>query len=176
MACISQVRYHRLDNVPNVNSVTEHCNVKCDSAWCSLPAVAYLAGNNGHLAEEQVHCSICLDVFTNPVSIPCGHNFCRCCILDYWKTTALFQCPMCKKTFKRPDISINTVLREIAEQFKDIRVINAERLQQQELKEERELQKKMEERSRRRKRWSRKLRMNSRIWFKSSRNFFRSRG
>ncbi|XP_023837656.1 E3 ubiquitin-protein ligase TRIM39 [Salvelinus sp. IW2-2015] len=108
--------------------------------------MAYLAGNNGNLAEEQVHCSICLDVFTNPVSIPCGHNFCRCCILDYWKTTALFQCPMCKKTFfKRPDISINTVLREIAEQFKYIRVSNAERLQQQELKEERELQKKMEE-------------------------------
>ncbi|XP_045577777.1 E3 ubiquitin-protein ligase TRIM39 [Salmo salar] len=53
---------------------------------------------------------------------------------------------MCKKTFfKRPDISINTVLREIAEQFKDIRVSNAERLKQQELKEERDLQKKMEE-------------------------------
>ncbi|XP_036812402.1 uncharacterized protein LOC110500832 [Oncorhynchus mykiss] len=108
--------------------------------------MAYLAGNHGNLTEEQVHCSICLDVFTNPVSIPCGHNFCRCCILDYWKTTALFQCPMCKKTFfKRPDISINTVLREIAEQFKDIRVSNAERLQRQELKEERDLQKKMEE-------------------------------
>ncbi|CDQ68442.1 unnamed protein product [Oncorhynchus mykiss] len=87
-----------------------------------LSVMAYLAGNHGNLTEEQVHCSICLDVFTNPVSIPCGHNFCRCCILDYWKTTALFQCPMCKKTFfKRPDISINTVLREIAEQFKDIR-------------------------------------------------------
>ncbi|KAK6323389.1 hypothetical protein J4Q44_G00057280 [Coregonus suidteri] len=111
-----------------------------------LSVMAYLAGNHGNLTEEQVHCSICLDVFTNPVSIPCGHNFCRCCILDYWKTTALFQCPMCKKTFfKRPDISINTVLREIAEQFKDIRVSNAECLQQQELKEERELQKKMEE-------------------------------
>ncbi|KAL0970063.1 hypothetical protein UPYG_G00236640 [Umbra pygmaea] len=112
-----------------------------------LPSVmAYLAGNHGNLTEEQVHCSICLDVFTNPVSIPCGHNFCRNCILDYWKTTSLFQCPMCKKTFfKRPDISINTVLREIAEQFKGIRVSNAEHLQQQELKEERELQVKMDE-------------------------------
>lgn len=34
---------------------------------------------------------------------------------------------MCKKSFhKRPDISINTVLREIAEQFKEIRVRSAE--------------------------------------------------
>uniref|UniRef100_A0A3B5PWI1 RING-type domain-containing protein n=1 Tax=Xiphophorus maculatus TaxID=8083 RepID=A0A3B5PWI1_XIPMA len=77
----------------------------------------------GNLSEEQVHCSICLDVFTNPVSIPCGHNFCQACILGYWKTSPLYQCPMCKKSFhKRPDISVNTVLREIAEQFKQIRV------------------------------------------------------
>uniref|UniRef100_A0A665VHJ0 Si:dkey-46i9.6 n=1 Tax=Echeneis naucrates TaxID=173247 RepID=A0A665VHJ0_ECHNA len=76
----------------------------------------------GNLSEEQVHCSICLDVFTNPVSIPCGHNFCQSCILGYWKTSPLYQCPMCKKSFhKRPDISVNTVLREIAEQFKEIR-------------------------------------------------------
>uniref|UniRef100_A0A8C1WWV6 Si:dkey-46i9.6 n=1 Tax=Cyprinus carpio TaxID=7962 RepID=A0A8C1WWV6_CYPCA len=74
------------------------------------------------LAAEQVHCSICLDVFTNPVSIPCGHNFCMACIGSYWKSSALFMCPMCKKTFfKQPDISINTVLREIAEKFKEIK-------------------------------------------------------
>ncbi|XP_026208918.1 E3 ubiquitin-protein ligase TRIM39-like isoform X2 [Anabas testudineus] len=81
----------------------------------------------GNLSEEQVHCSICLDVFTNPVSIPCGHNFCQSCILGYWKTSPLYQCPMCKKSFhKRPDISVNTVLREIAEQFKEIRVRGVE--------------------------------------------------
>ncbi|KAM6960402.1 bloodthirsty-related gene family, member 12 [Tautogolabrus adspersus] len=81
----------------------------------------------GNLSEEQVHCSICLDVFTNPVSIPCGHNFCQSCILGYWKSSPLYQCPMCKKSFyKRPDICINTVLREIAEQFKEIRVRSAE--------------------------------------------------
>uniref|UniRef100_A0A3B5LBL3 Si:dkey-46i9.6 n=1 Tax=Xiphophorus couchianus TaxID=32473 RepID=A0A3B5LBL3_9TELE len=81
----------------------------------------------GNLSEEQVHCSICLDVFTNPVSIPCGHNFCQTCILGYWKTSHLYQCPMCKKSFhKRPDISVNTVLREIAEQFKQIRVKSTE--------------------------------------------------
>ncbi|XP_015229119.1 PREDICTED: zinc finger protein RFP-like isoform X2 [Cyprinodon variegatus] len=81
----------------------------------------------GNLSEEQVHCSICLDVFTNPVSIPCGHNFCQGCIVGYWKTSPLYQCPMCKKSFhKRPDISVNTVLREIAEQFKQIRVKSTE--------------------------------------------------
>ncbi|XP_036407060.1 E3 ubiquitin-protein ligase TRIM58 [Megalops cyprinoides] len=81
-----------------------------------------MASPSSLFSEEQCHCSICLDVFTNPVSIPCGHNFCMCCIGGYWKSSAMYQCPMCKKTFyKRPDISINTVLREIAEQFRGMR-------------------------------------------------------
>ncbi|KAJ0006631.1 hypothetical protein NQD34_013904 [Periophthalmus magnuspinnatus] len=89
----------------------------------TLPLRRAGMASSGNLSEEQVHCSICLDVFTNPVSIPCGHNFCQNCILGYWKTSPLYQCPMCKKAFqKRPDISVNTVLREIAEQFKQIRV------------------------------------------------------
>ncbi|XP_024916970.1 E3 ubiquitin-protein ligase TRIM39 [Cynoglossus semilaevis] len=93
----------------------------------TLPLRCVGMATAGNLSEEQVHCSICLDVFTNPVSIPCGHNFCQTCILGYWKTSPLFQCPMCKKTFhKRPDISVNTVLREIAEQFKEIRVRSLE--------------------------------------------------
>ncbi|XP_030193640.1 E3 ubiquitin-protein ligase TRIM39 isoform X1 [Gadus morhua] len=93
--------------------------------------------NAGNLSEEQVHCSICLDVFTNPVSIPCGHNFCQSCILGYWRTSPSYQCPMCKKSFaKRPDVSVNTVLREIAQQFKEIRVNSAEKRRCEERRQE----------------------------------------
>ncbi|XP_039996558.1 E3 ubiquitin-protein ligase TRIM39-like isoform X3 [Xiphias gladius] len=103
----------------------------------------------GNLSEEQVHCSICLDVFTNPVSISCGHNFCQSCILGYWKTSPLYQCPMCKKSFhKRPDISVNTVLREIAEQFKEIRVRGVEGKVSTEQEEGREKKWTMERRKR----------------------------
>uniref|UniRef100_A0A674F452 E3 ubiquitin-protein ligase TRIM39-like n=1 Tax=Salmo trutta TaxID=8032 RepID=A0A674F452_SALTR len=56
------------------------------------------------LSEEQFLCSICLDVFTEPVSIPCGHNFCKACISGYWDTSDLCQCPMCKEKFyRRPE-------------------------------------------------------------------------
>uniref|UniRef100_A0A674E5B3 E3 ubiquitin-protein ligase TRIM39-like n=1 Tax=Salmo trutta TaxID=8032 RepID=A0A674E5B3_SALTR len=46
------------------------------------------------LSEDQFQCSICRDVFTEPVSTPCGHNFCKACISGYWDTTSLCQCPM----------------------------------------------------------------------------------
>ncbi|CDQ94411.1 unnamed protein product [Oncorhynchus mykiss] len=68
------------------------------------------------LSEEQFLCSICLDVFTEPVSIPCGHNFCKACISEYWNTTALCQCPLCKDTFnRRPDLKTNTTLRDLSQ-------------------------------------------------------------
>ncbi|XP_055764509.1 E3 ubiquitin-protein ligase TRIM21-like [Salvelinus fontinalis] len=79
------------------------------------------------LSEEQFLCSICLDVFTEPVSIPCGHNFCKACIREYWNSTTLCQCPLCKDTFnRRPDLKTNTTLREVADHFKRMKVTDRE--------------------------------------------------
>ncbi|XP_061566656.1 E3 ubiquitin-protein ligase TRIM7 [Cololabis saira] len=73
------------------------------------------------LTDDQFLCSICLEVFTNPCSTPCGHSFCMACISRYWDGTKVTQCPLCKKTFqKRPDLQVNRTLREITEQFKSM--------------------------------------------------------
>ncbi|NXE16562.1 TRI41 ligase, partial [Lophotis ruficrista] len=34
--------------------------------------------------QEEAICAICLDYFVEPVSIGCGHNFCRVCISQLW--------------------------------------------------------------------------------------------
>uniref|UniRef100_A0A671WG64 Uncharacterized protein n=1 Tax=Sparus aurata TaxID=8175 RepID=A0A671WG64_SPAAU len=61
------------------------------------------------LTEDQFLCSICLDVFTDPVSTPCGHNFCKTCITKHWDKNDTCQCPNCKKTFNiRPELKVNT--------------------------------------------------------------------
>ncbi|XP_074490449.1 E3 ubiquitin-protein ligase TRIM21-like isoform X1 [Sebastes fasciatus] len=71
------------------------------------------------LTEDQFLCSICLDVFTDPVAIPCGHNFCKTCITDHWDINVLCQCPNCKKVFHiRPELQVNTFISEMAAQFR----------------------------------------------------------
>ncbi|XP_059374667.1 E3 ubiquitin-protein ligase TRIM39-like isoform X1 [Carassius carassius] len=73
------------------------------------------------LSEEQFSCSICLEVFIEPVSTPCGHTFCKACLQGFWNHSKKFMCPMCKKTFSRkPELSVNCVLAEIAEQFQGL--------------------------------------------------------
>ncbi|XP_077010154.1 E3 ubiquitin-protein ligase TRIM52 [Tamandua tetradactyla] len=34
--------------------------------------------------QEEATCAICLDFFKDPVSIRCGHNFCRGCVTQLW--------------------------------------------------------------------------------------------
>ncbi|XP_075947755.1 E3 ubiquitin-protein ligase TRIM21-like [Anarhichas minor] len=70
-------------------------------------------------SEDQFLCSICLDVFTDPVSTPCGHNFCKNCINEHWNTSDRCQCPMCKEGFNtRPDLRVNTLFSEMVAQFR----------------------------------------------------------
>ncbi|XP_035856466.1 E3 ubiquitin-protein ligase TRIM39-like [Sander lucioperca] len=78
-----------------------------------------MAAANYLPSEDQFLCSICLDVFTDPVTIPCGHNFCKNCITDHWNTNDQYLCPMCKKVFNtRPELHVNTFISEMVAQFR----------------------------------------------------------
>ncbi|XP_070785225.1 E3 ubiquitin-protein ligase TRIM39-like [Enoplosus armatus] len=73
--------------------------------------------------EEQLLCSICLEAFSEPVSTPCGHNYCKTCITGYWASSDLTQCPLCNKRFrKRPQLQVNTGFRDMIEHFNNMRV------------------------------------------------------
>ncbi|XP_062849507.1 E3 ubiquitin-protein ligase TRIM39-like isoform X1 [Trichomycterus rosablanca] len=78
-----------------------------------------MASSSSVLSEDQLQCSICLDVFTDPVSTSCGHNFCMTCIKEFWDTSSHCQCPVCKMDFpRRPELHVNTFISGLAAQFR----------------------------------------------------------
>ncbi|XP_060946158.1 E3 ubiquitin-protein ligase TRIM39-like [Limanda limanda] len=85
-----------------------------------------MASASSLLSEEMLLCSICLDVFTDPVSILCGHNFCSSCLHTYWDSGDTCQCPMCKREFStRPELQVNTFISELAVEFKKLVQVKA---------------------------------------------------
>ncbi|XP_078101826.1 E3 ubiquitin-protein ligase TRIM21-like [Sander vitreus] len=78
-----------------------------------------MAAANYLPSEDQFLCSICLDVFTDPVTTSCGHNFCMNCITEHWDTNDQYLCPMCKKVFNtKPELHVNTLFSEMVAQFR----------------------------------------------------------
>ncbi|KAI7790688.1 putative E3 ubiquitin-protein ligase TRIM39, partial [Triplophysa rosa] len=74
-------------------------------------------------AEEQLMCSICLGVFTDPVTISCGHNFCIACIRRHRDTSPYSRCPLCGVVLDlKTNFKINTTIKEIAESIKRKRI------------------------------------------------------
>ncbi|XP_042246929.1 E3 ubiquitin-protein ligase TRIM39-like [Thunnus maccoyii] len=70
-------------------------------------------------SEDQFLCCICLDVFTDPVTTPCGHNFCKNCITEHWNSNDQYLCPICKEVFyTRPKLKVNTFISEMVSQFR----------------------------------------------------------
>ncbi|XP_056361934.1 E3 ubiquitin/ISG15 ligase TRIM25 isoform X2 [Oenanthe melanoleuca] len=69
--------------------------------------------------EEELTCSICLCLFSSPVTVPCGHNFCAFCLELTWAgLSGGFSCPQCRATFAgRPQLQKNTVLCRVVEQL-----------------------------------------------------------
>uniref|UniRef100_A0A3P9N5K1 E3 ubiquitin-protein ligase TRIM21-like n=1 Tax=Poecilia reticulata TaxID=8081 RepID=A0A3P9N5K1_POERE len=71
------------------------------------------------LSEDQFRCFICRNVFTDPVSTPCGHNFCKNCVTENVCDDVPFQCPVCEKMFfPRPELEVNTLIAELLDEFR----------------------------------------------------------
>ncbi|XP_077327257.1 E3 ubiquitin-protein ligase TRIM39-like [Lithobates pipiens] len=71
--------------------------------------------------RAELECSVCLNIYTDPVTLRCGHNFCRVCIdgvLDTQEGSGGYSCPECRKRSRsRPALHRNITLHNIAETF-----------------------------------------------------------
>uniref|UniRef100_A0A8K9UUJ0 Fish virus induced TRIM protein n=2 Tax=Oncorhynchus mykiss TaxID=8022 RepID=A0A8K9UUJ0_ONCMY len=81
-----------------------------------------MAQQGNLLDQDQFCCSVCLDLLKEPVTIPCGHSYCRSCIEGCWDQDVLkgvYSCPQCRETFTpRPNLRKNNMLAELVEKLK----------------------------------------------------------
>ncbi|XP_068443646.1 E3 ubiquitin/ISG15 ligase TRIM25-like [Clinocottus analis] len=72
--------------------------------------------------QDQFLCSVCLDLLREPVTIPCGHSYCRSCIEGCWdeeEKKGQSSCPQCRESFSpRPLLKRNTMLAQVVEKLK----------------------------------------------------------
>ncbi|XP_076846402.1 E3 ubiquitin/ISG15 ligase TRIM25-like isoform X2 [Brachyhypopomus gauderio] len=72
--------------------------------------------------QDLFNCPVCLDLLTDPVTIPCGHSFCRGCINDCWDQDdqkGSYSCPQCRHSFTpRPVLNKNTMLAELTDKLR----------------------------------------------------------
>ncbi|XP_078272372.1 nuclear factor 7, brain-like [Rhinoraja longicauda] len=65
--------------------------------------------------RQELICPVCLDIFTDPVSLQCGHNFCRSCITQSWDKDGRNNCPVCRAEFADRTLIGNWALSNLAE-------------------------------------------------------------
>ncbi|XP_077468929.1 E3 ubiquitin-protein ligase TRIM8a isoform X7 [Stigmatopora argus] len=69
--------------------------------------------------EEELLCPICLNVFVEPILLPCKHNFCKACISAAWAgKDAGVRCPECNNQYEqKPSLEKNYKLANIVARF-----------------------------------------------------------
>lgn len=81
------------------------------------------------LEHDQFNCSICLDVLKDPVTVPCGHSYCKACIKGYWDQDdflGVYGCPQCRQSFTpRPVLGRNTMLADVVDKLKKTAITSA---------------------------------------------------
>uniref|UniRef100_A0A4W3GVF0 Uncharacterized protein n=1 Tax=Callorhinchus milii TaxID=7868 RepID=A0A4W3GVF0_CALMI len=71
---------------------------------------------------EELKCSVCLELFTDPVTLDCGHNFCRSCISQSWENRESKACPECRTVFANSNMRGNWALARLAEKARRLNI------------------------------------------------------
>lgn len=76
--------------------------------------------------QGETTCSICLELFREPVSVECGHSFCRSCIARCWERPGVgapaasralpgpLPCPQCREPVRPGQLRPNRQLASVA--------------------------------------------------------------
>ncbi|XP_063054484.1 nuclear factor 7, brain-like [Engraulis encrasicolus] len=74
-----------------------------------------MASNGLH--EEDLTCTVCWDIFTDPVVLSCRHSVCKGCLENYWSEKEENECPLCRRRSSRDDPPVCLPLKNLCEAF-----------------------------------------------------------
>uniref|UniRef100_A0A8C0NAX6 Tripartite motif containing 77 n=1 Tax=Canis lupus familiaris TaxID=9615 RepID=A0A8C0NAX6_CANLF len=67
---------------------------------------------DSNINQDELFCSICVNYFIDPVTIGCGHSFCRPCLCIFWEEAPYPPyCPVCRETSHQMKFKTNIVLK-----------------------------------------------------------------
>ncbi|XP_004390547.1 tripartite motif-containing protein 43-like [Trichechus manatus latirostris] len=64
--------------------------------------------------QKELTCFICLNYLTDPITIGCGHSFCRPCLCLSWEEAETpARCPLCRETSEQTEFKTNILVKNL---------------------------------------------------------------
>ncbi|XP_012735371.2 zinc-binding protein A33-like [Fundulus heteroclitus] len=68
-------------------------------------------------SEKDLSCTLCADIFRDPVKLECSHSFCRDCLQAEWAGKPARLCPLCKEISLLRDPPRNLMMKNLCFAF-----------------------------------------------------------
>lgn len=65
--------------------------------------------------DENLTCTICYAIFTDPVTIKCSHSFCKECLQEYWRDLDVCLCPICRAECSSEEPTLSLAFKTLCE-------------------------------------------------------------
>jgi len=72
--------------------------------------------------DELLACPICLQIFRQPIALPCGHTLCRnCCARVSSQHEPARRCPLCRTDLPQSNLRVNLALAAVCDALRTLR-------------------------------------------------------
>jgi tripartite motif-containing protein 43/48/49/64/77 len=64
--------------------------------------------------QKELTCLVCLNFLLDPVTIGCGHSFCRSCLCLFWEQAKVpASCPVCRQRSEQTSFKTSFLLKNL---------------------------------------------------------------